>query len=31
MPRQMRPETLAKKLAAGEPVYLLDVAHFFGA
>ena len=25
MPRQMRPETLAKKLAAGEPVYLLDV------
>jgi len=25
MPRQMRPETLAQKLAAGEPVYLLDV------
>jgi rhodanese-related sulfurtransferase len=25
MPRQMHPETLAKKLAAGEPVYLLDV------
>src|SRR5215208_4067990 len=25
MPRQMHPDTLAKKLAAGEPVYLLDV------
>jgi rhodanese-related sulfurtransferase len=25
MPRQMHPETLAKKLKAGEPVYLLDV------
>jgi rhodanese-related sulfurtransferase len=25
MPRQMHPTTLAKKLAAGEPVYLLDV------
>jgi rhodanese-related sulfurtransferase len=25
MPRQMHPETLARKLAAGEPVYLLDV------
>src|SRR5437899_3107841 len=25
MPRQMRPDTLAKKLAAGEAVYLLDV------
>src|SRR5262245_10651884 len=25
MPRQIRPETLAQKLAAGEPVYLLDV------
>jgi len=25
MPRQIRPETVAKKLAAGEPVYLLDV------
>lgn len=25
MPRQMRPETLAQKLAAGEPIYLLDV------
>ena len=25
MPRQIRPEVLAKKLAAGEPVYLLDV------
>jgi rhodanese-related sulfurtransferase len=25
MPKQMRPETLAKKLATGEPVYLLDV------
>lgn len=25
MPRQMHPETLAKKLAVGEPVYLLDV------
>jgi rhodanese-related sulfurtransferase len=25
MPRQIRPEALAKKLAAGEPVYLLDV------
>jgi rhodanese-related sulfurtransferase len=25
MPRQIQPETLAKKLAAGEPVYLLDV------
>jgi rhodanese-related sulfurtransferase len=25
MPRQIHPETLAKKLAAGEPVFLLDV------
>ena len=25
MPRQMHPNTLAQKLAAGEPVYLLDV------
>ena len=25
MPRQIHPETLAKKLAAREPVYLLDV------
>jgi rhodanese-related sulfurtransferase len=25
MPRQIHPETLAKKLASGEPVYLLDV------
>lgn len=25
MPRQMHPESLARKLAAGEPVYLLDV------
>lgn len=25
MPRPMRPEILAQKLAAGEPVYLLDV------
>ena len=25
MPRQMRPEDLAEKLKAGEPVYLLDV------
>src|SRR5215218_6658994 len=25
MPRQMHPTTLANKLAAGEPVYLLDV------
>src|SRR6478672_4403063 len=25
MPKQMHPETLAKKLAAGERVYLLDV------
>lgn len=25
MPRQIHPEALAKKLAAGEPVYLLDV------
>jgi rhodanese-related sulfurtransferase len=25
MRRQMHPDTLAKKLAAGEPVYLLDV------
>jgi rhodanese-related sulfurtransferase len=25
MPRQIHPETLAQKLAAGEPVYLLDV------
>jgi len=25
MPKQIRPETLAKKLEAGEPVYLLDV------
>ena len=25
MPRQIHPKTLAKKLAAGEPVYLLDV------
>jgi rhodanese-related sulfurtransferase len=25
MPRQIRPETLAQLLAAGEPVYLLDV------
>jgi rhodanese-related sulfurtransferase len=25
MPRQMHPAELAKKLAAGEPVYLLDV------
>lgn len=25
MPRQMHPEALARKLAAGEPVYLLDV------
>jgi rhodanese-related sulfurtransferase len=25
MPRQMHPTTLAKKLDAGEPVYLLDV------
>src|SRR5262245_27876009 len=25
MPRQMHPETLAKKLKAGEPVFLLDV------
>ncbi len=25
MPKQMHPQTLAQKLAAGEPVYLLDV------
>jgi rhodanese-related sulfurtransferase len=25
MPRQMRPESLAEKIRAGEPVYLLDV------
>lgn len=25
MPRQIHPEALSKKLAAGEPVYLLDV------
>jgi rhodanese-related sulfurtransferase len=25
MPRHIHPETLAKKLAAGEPVFLLDV------
>src|SRR5262245_44876278 len=25
MPRQIHPEELAKKLSAGEPVYLLDV------
>jgi rhodanese-related sulfurtransferase len=25
MPRQIHPEALAQKLAAGEPVYLLDV------
>jgi rhodanese-related sulfurtransferase len=25
MPRQIHPNTLSKKLAAGEPVYLLDV------
>src|SRR3954449_10430342 len=25
MPRQMHPQTLAQKLAAGDPVYLLDV------
>ena len=25
MPRQLHPDTLARKLAAGEPVYLLDV------
>lgn len=25
MPRQMHPDALAQKLAAGEPVYLLDV------